>query len=335
MNRRTPALVVAVALLGLLTAACGVFGSGNGSIRITASFDDVGDLVRDHSVRFNDFVVGRIQNVELDEDNRARVTMSIQRRHQIPANIRAEIAQTSVLGERYVALVPSGDETECCLTDGTEIEDTAVRTDLEDLIASGSDLLAEVSSEAVATTIRTGAEAFGGREQLIGAFIDDVNALVSTFEENSDDLLALIDSLDNVTAAYAPNAPQNAAALTDLRTAAAALEELDEQLLDTLDDVSALSGEATDFLREHQDEFRNLVRRLRKVLQEIEEANGEVVKLFEVGEPFLENLVKGAFDIRNAERLTEAQVWLDSIICGVDDGPETVSRCSFDEEGEP
>ena len=332
MRTRMIALTAACALA---LTACGLnpFG-GNGTITVTATFDDVIDLVRDHSVRYNDLTVGSVQEIDLTENHQARVTMAIDGSEHVPSEVRAEIAKTSVLGERYVALVPTSEDPACCLEDGRTIEATSVRTDLEDLIRSGSDLLVGVSADAVATTIETGAEAFGGNADLIGGFIDDVNALVSTFDDNSDDLLALIDALDRVTAAYAENAPQNAAVLADLREAAAALQDQDDQLLDTLDDATALATEASGFLSVHQDEIRNFTRRLRKVLQQVEEANGDVEQLLAVGPTYLENLRLGAYDLRTAEREAEAQVFLDIIMCGLQDDQDDPSQdCTPGTEG--
>lgn len=316
-TRRSP--LAALAILGLLASGCGLSPFGSDEKTVTAAFDDVVDLVPDGSVRLNDVQVGRIAAIELTEDHRAEVTMSLAPDAPIPSDVTAVLAKTSVLGERYIDLVPGDGSSACCIEDGTVIDDTTVRTDLEDLVASGSDLLVSVSADAVRTTIELGAEAFGGRERLIGGFIDDVNAVVGTFNDNSDDLLELIDALDRVTAAYAPNAADNAAVLEDLRVAAAALEDQDERLLDTLDDVTTLSDEATVFLSEHQDEIQDFVRRARKVVQEVEQANGSIETLLDIGPLYTTQLTRGALN-------GEAQVWLDVIVCGVDDEQGDPSR---------
>lgn len=318
LRRRTLTLIAGLALA---VSGCGFGPFAEDPVLVSAVFDDVIDLVPDGSVRLNDVQVGHIESIELTEDHEALVTMQIDPDAPVPQDVEAVLAKTSVLGERYVDLVPADEETTsaCCIEDGTRIEATSVRTDLEDLVASGSDLLVDVSADAVQTTIELGAEAFGGREQLIGGFIDDVNNVVSTLDDDSDDLLALVDALDRVTAAYAPNAAENAAVLEDLRVAAAALEDQDEQLLDTLDDVTTLSEEATTFLGEHQDDIQDFVRRARKVLQEVEDANGDVAKLLEIGPLFTTQLTRGALN-------GEAQVWLDFIVCGVNDEQGDVSR---------
>ncbi len=320
MRTRTRSPLVLLAVLALIVSGCSQLNPfSEAKTRVTAAFDDVNDLVPEGSVKFNDLDVGLVESIELTEDNRALVAMRLNPDAPVPADVEAVLAKTSVLGERYVDLVPLADDPACCIEDGTRIEKTSVRTDLEDLVAAGSGLLVNVSADAVRTTIEVGAEAFGGRSELISGFVDDVNSLVSTFDDNSDDLVALIDALDQVTAAYAPNAAKNAAVLEDLRTATAALQEQDEQLLDTLRDVTVLSDEAVDFLGRHQDEVHNFVRRLRKLLQEVQEANGSIDELLEVGPLYTRQLSRGALN-------GEAQVWLDVIVCGVQDEQGDVSR---------
>ena len=317
MRGRTPLTLLAA--LSLLASGCALNPFDSDGTMVSASFDDVVDLVPEGSVRLNDVEVGTIESIELGEDNRAQVTMSLAPDAPVPSEVEAVLAKTSVLGERYIDLVPTTDDPVCCIEDGTVIEQTSVRSDLEDLVAAGSDLLVSVSADAVRTTVEVGAKTFGGREALVGGFIDDVNSLVSTFDDNSDDLVKLVDALDRVTAAYAENAGDNAAVLEDLRVAAAALQDQDEQLLNTLDDVTVLSNEATGFLAENQDEIANFVRRARLLLEEVEEADASIEKLLAIGPRYTTQLRRGALN-------GEAQVWLDVIICGLQDTDGDVSR---------
>lgn len=307
-----------LAVLALVATGCSdPFASDK--TRVTATFDDVIDLVPGSGVRLNDVTVGTVDTVALTEDNRAEVTMAIDPDQPVPAEVEAMLARTSVLGERYVDLVPTSDSPDCCIADGTIIAQTSMRADLENLVNSGAELLITVSSDAVGTSLRTAAEAFGGNSDLISGFVDEVSAVVSTFDDSSDDLLALIDALDAVTAAYAPGAASNAAVMEDLRVATAALQDLDGDLLDTLDDLTVLSDEAVAFLEPHQGEIADTVRRLRKVLQNVEEADADVQRLLEIGPRWMTQLRRGALN-------EEAQVWLDVIVCGVNDTDGDVSR---------
>lgn len=320
--RARTGLTAMLAVLGLFLAGCGLNPFAAETTTVSATFPDVVDLVTDGSVKLNDVDVGRVEAIELTEDNQAHVTMSIDADAPVPTDVTAILAKTSVLGERYVDLVPADEAETCCIEDGTVIDDTHVRTDLEDLVASGSGLLAEVSADAVHTTVELGAETFSGRSELISRFVDDLNHVVSTYDDNSGDLLALIDSLDRVTAAYAPNAAENAAVLEDLRVATAALQEQDDQLLDTLDDVTGLSGEAVEFLSGHQDEIADSVRRLRLVLEQVEASDDSIRGLLDIGPLYLSQLRKGELN-------GEAQVWLDTVLCGIqDDQGEVDEDCT-------
>lgn len=324
---RSSATAVA-AVLSLLLAGCGLNPFAAETTTVSATFPDVVDLVTEGSVKLHDVDVGRVQAIELTDANEAHVTMAIDAHAPVPRDVTAVLAKTSVLGERYIDLVPGEGESTCCIEDGSVIDETHVRTDLEDLVASGSHLLAEVSSAAVQTTIELGAEAFGGRSDLISRFVGDLSSVVSIYDDNSDDLLALIDSLDRVTAAYAPNAAENAAVLEDLRVATAALQEQDDRLLDTLDDVTTLSDEAVGFLSEHQDEIADSVRRLRLVLEEVEEADQSIRELIEIGPYYLSQLRKGELN-------GEAQVWLDTIACVIhEDEGEVDSDCNPPNSGQ-
>lgn len=320
MTSPRPRLLTLLAVLALAASGCGLNPFETNTTTVQATFDDVVDLVPEAAVKLNDVDVGLVESIELSEGQEAVVTMGLKPDAPVPKDVRAVLAKTSVLGERYIDLEPlRSDADACCIEDGTVIEETEVRSDIEDLVESGSQLLATVSADAVATTIELGAEAFGGRERLIGGFIDDVNTLVSDLDDDTDDLLGLLDALDRVTAAYAPTAAENAAVLEDLRVAAAALAEQDEQLLDTLDDLTTLSNEATSFLSENQEEIQNFVRRARKVLQEVEDADGDIRRLLEIGPLYTAQLRKGALN-------GEAQVWLDFIVCGVNDEQGDPSR---------
>lgn len=320
MRRVRRAAGPVVLALGVVLAVAAYRGQWLAADRIavTAHFSDVVDLTTGAGVRFNDVTVGGIGRIRLATAGCpasapcAEVELLVDPSVPVPTDVRAELAKTSVLGERYVALVPTTTDGPCCLTDGARVAETAVRSDVEALVAAGSELLVSVSSDAIRTTLETGAAAFGGRADVVASFVDDLHTVVGAYHEDRDDVLALIDSLDRVTAAYAEDAAANAATLADLRVAARALQDQDDRLLDTLDDVSELSGEATGFLSDHHDEIEDAVRRLRLVLEQVEASDEDIRRILAVGSRWMTLLGRGAIN-------GEAQVWTDGIMCGVND----------------
>lgn len=316
MRRRTLPVLVLVA--ALVTAACG--NGEDGPIMVSAVFDDVLDLVPQAHVRAGDVPIGTVQRIELTDDNQARVVMQIEDDTGLPANTVAFLSKTSLLGERYVDLRPPEDvQAVGELSDGQRVEDARLVTDFETLVQTGGDVLAFLSADRLAAAIQTGAEAFGGEGSVLGQFLTDVEAFVGRYDESTDDLLALIDSLDAFTAAYAENADANAAVLADLEQASTAFEEVDEQLIDTLEDLAELSQSSERVLEENQEELSNLLRRLRKLLNELTRVDGALSET-------LTWWPRHNIWVPRGEKNEEAQVWLDFILCGVNDTDGDPSR---------
>ena len=70
---------------------------------IKARFSDVLDLVPQSSVKVADVTVGKVTDVSLDGYT-AVVTMELRRDVHLPDNARADLRQTSLLGEKFVSL---------------------------------------------------------------------------------------------------------------------------------------------------------------------------------------------------------------------------------------
>lgn len=309
MTRSLRTLVPAL-LLALVASACGVFAGGDDALTLTATFDDVIDLVPAAGVRAGDVPIGTVSDIELTEGGEALVTMEIQPDTGLPRDVQAVLDKTSLLGERFIDLRPTGDTGS--LEDGQHLEDTSIVQDFEDLVRSGNDALAFVAADQLAAAVQTGAQAFGGRAGLIGQFLDDVQGLVGRYDEGSDDLVRLIDSLDQLTAALAPDAEANAAALATLQQTAEALDAQDERLLDTLEEVRRLSAVGARILDEHESELDNLVRRLRIITAQVNRVPNALQML-------LTWAPRHNLHVPNGVVNEEAQVWLDFIICGFND----------------
>ncbi len=115
-------------LLGLATVAttlsgCGFHGlysanlpgsvggpfSGDKTYTLDVYFQDVLDLVPQSAVKVDDVTVGAVESVDLVNDHgvyRAKVRCKIKTNTQLPANTTAVLDETSLLGEKFVALVP-------------------------------------------------------------------------------------------------------------------------------------------------------------------------------------------------------------------------------------
>lgn len=318
--------LIPLLLLSLVGSACSILPGGDERLTVTAVFDDVIDLVPAAHVRAGDVPIGTVDDIELTADGDALVTMSIEPGTGLPSEVQAALAKTSLLGERFVDLRPVGESGS--LEDGQRIEDTTIVRDFEDLVRSGNDALAFVAAEQLAIAVQTGAETFGGRASLVGGFIEDVNAVVGSYEAGSDDITALIDSLDGLTAEMAPDVETNAEALALLQETAEALDAQDERLMDALDDVSRLSVVGGRILDDHERQLDNLVRRIRLITAQINRIPNALQLL-------LTWAPRHNIHVPNGINNEEAQVWLDFVVCGYQDTDGDPSRdCTPPNPGE-
>jgi phospholipid/cholesterol/gamma-HCH transport system substrate-binding protein len=101
----------------------------------TAMFTDASEVVARNDVRLDDVIVGKVTSVTLDGLH-AKVAFSVDRDVRLPAGTRAELRQVSLLGEQYVALVPSGKGQ---LADGATIHQSRTRraNDNQHLVGAG------------------------------------------------------------------------------------------------------------------------------------------------------------------------------------------------------
>lgn len=127
------ALVLAVAVLVM------VFAYSTASLRavtgyeVTARFDRVDGLQVGSDVRISGIRVGTVTDQNLDPKTYlAVVRLSLKPELRLPVDSVAEIASESLLGGRYLALVPGGDER--MIAPGGEITFTQSPVNLENLI---------------------------------------------------------------------------------------------------------------------------------------------------------------------------------------------------------
>jgi phospholipid/cholesterol/gamma-HCH transport system substrate-binding protein len=124
-------LVVAVGFLGW---AYGQSSAGDpGGYALTARFERVDGLEVGGDVRIAGIKVGQVLAQEVDPATyRARVRFSVKAGIELPADSSAAVASAGLLGGKYLALVPGGDDR--MLKPGEELSFTQSAINLEDLI---------------------------------------------------------------------------------------------------------------------------------------------------------------------------------------------------------
>jgi phospholipid/cholesterol/gamma-HCH transport system substrate-binding protein len=240
-RRRRASGVGGVLALGAL--ALGLSGCGGGpgpAITTTAFFSDAGTLALGAPVKLADVPVGSVTGITLD-GSRAKVTMSIAQRADVPANVIAKIDRTTILGERFVDLAvprkPSGR-----LAAGAVIRRTDVVPTVEQVIGAGSEVFGAISASDLAEIVNAGGQGFSGEAAALRQFLDDTSAVAAGYASRTAEIQTVIGSLDRLGTSMAPTSGADADAisnLTDTVKVLAANAARFEQLLQSLNAVSA------------------------------------------------------------------------------------------------
>ncbi len=227
------------ALCALALGTSGCLGGSSGAITTTATFSDVGTLALGAPVKLADVPVGSVTAISL-AGTRARVTMSLRRSADVPANVVAKIDRTTILGERFIALsvprVPRG-----TLTNGEAIRHTAVVPTVEQVIGAGSQVFGAISASDLAAIVNAGGQGYAGEGAALRQFLNDLSTVAAGYATRTAQIQTVVQSLDQLGTSLAPTSGPDAQAIANLSRTVGVLAQNSarfEQLVGSLDTVS-------------------------------------------------------------------------------------------------
>lgn len=248
MSRRRSILVGLVALAAVFASSAyiinGLGGRTGGPFQVTVSFDRVGQLLRvTGDVKMRGVLVGQIHRIEKHLNGEAEVTLTLQDRHRIPADVSASIRGKTLFGEKYVELIDPEKPTGSLLKPGDVIPQsrTIPPLELEQVLDSLQPLLDAIEPGDLGGAIGAVAEGITGQEEEARRAIDNTLTLLETLSGSRDDFDRLLSGFDEGSDAFARATPDFLAALADL-------DELARGLIENADDLRAVLGDAPDWL---------------------------------------------------------------------------------------
>jgi phospholipid/cholesterol/gamma-HCH transport system substrate-binding protein len=187
-----------------------------------AVFDDVSGLTVGDDVRIAGVDVGKVKEIDVQDDNTVRVTFDVRSDQHLTTATHATIQYRNLTGDRIVQLTQgrSGPPAKALDAGGTiPTSQTAAALDLDTLLNGFRPLFAGLSpteinqlsgevvqvlqgqQSAVASLVGHVASfttTIGAREQLVGQVIRNLNSVMGAVDEHSGALEHLIDGLDDL-----------------------------------------------------------------------------------------------------------------------------------------
>ena len=302
LRRRTSAFLVGLVSAALVLSGCSVYdaplpggaNTGDNPMTVKVMFRDVLDLVPQSTVRVNDVTVGKVKKVDL-KGYVAEVTVEIPGDVKLPDNARAEIRQTSLLGEKFVQLSEPRDPGTGKLANGDVIglDRTGRNPEVEEVLGALSLLLNGGGVGQLKTIFSELNNAMEGREPQVRSVLTQLRSFMGQLDENKASIVAAIENTNRLALEIRRNDGAIKAALDDIPDALRSVDSQRADLVKLLRSLTRLSGVGVRVIRASKESTINSLRHLGPVLEGFARAGDDFAKSFQVFAtyPFIDEAV--------------------------------------------
>ncbi|HUO39855.1 MAG TPA: MCE family protein [Mycobacterium sp.] len=262
----------------------GTGGSGPGSFTVRAQLPEVANLKQNSRVRVGDAVVGTVTKIER-QGWHALVTMQLGGDVNLPANATAKLGQTSLLGSMHVELAPPARvPPEGKLREGSLIPlpSASAYPSTEQTLAAVSLLLNGGAIGQIQDITRELTTAFNGREQDLRSLIEELAKFVSHLNDQTGDIIAATESLNNLASQFADQEPVIDRALKTIPEALAVLKDERANLADAVDRLGKFGAVTTRAVNQTKDNLVAELNQLGPVLESLANAGPALTRSLSV-----------------------------------------------------
>ncbi|CAJ1498025.1 virulence factor Mce family protein [[Mycobacterium] burgundiense] len=258
----------------------GTEGHGPDAFTIQVQMPDVDNIEQNSRVRVGDVTVGNVTKIER-QDWHALVTMNLNGNVDLPANARATIGQTSLLGSLHIELAPPVDvEPEGRLQQGSLIplSSSGAYPTTEQTLAAVSLLLNGGGVGRIQDITTAFATAFDGREADLRSLIEQLDLFIAYNNDQKEDIIAATESLNSLVGQFADQKPVVDKALETVPDALDVLKEQRTALADALTKFGQFSALTADTVNQTKESLVQELRDLGPVLKSLADAGPSMTR---------------------------------------------------------
>jgi phospholipid/cholesterol/gamma-HCH transport system substrate-binding protein len=288
--------IVATLTAGSLVALAGCSSSGFNGIysitlpggaslgshpyQVTAQFTNALNLVPQSAVKVNDVAIGRVVRIYLPPGSwKADVTMEVNGSVRLPANAIAEVSQSSLLGEEFVALAPPpGGAGRGRLGNHAVIPVYRTTSDVtvEEVLGALSLLLNGGGIGQIHTITTELNAALDGHVAQVHQLLHRLSLLLANLNSRRGDIVTALNGINHLAATLARRDGQISFVLTHLSPGLKVLAEQRSQLVSMLDALHSLSDQAVQTITASKRDLVADLRLLRPTLAELARAGNSL-----------------------------------------------------------
>lgn len=296
---RRAALLAAALAVSLVAGGCGLVGGGD-SYQVTAYFPRAVSLYESSQVRVLGLPAGEVTAVAVEGD-RVRVELAIDDDVPVPTDVKAALVPQSLIGERYVQLMPAWVEGDERLQDRPEgervidLDETVVPVEPDEALARLDEFLQELNPDDLGRFIDNAAENLEGNGANLNRALETVSGLVDSFARRDDELAALVDNFDQFTATLVQRESQLGEVIASFARTTSVLAEERRNLEALLQGLARISADGFDLVAEHSARLRSDIDTLGRLGQSVVANLDAVAALLDSG-PLLVEGIAGAYN---------------------------------------
>ncbi|MFC9912791.1 MCE family protein [Streptomyces sp. NPDC127197] len=252
--------------------------------RVTVEFRDVLDLVPQSAVKVDNVTVGAVEKVEL-EGWHARVQLRVADSVKLPGNAVAELRQTSMLGEKYVALsAPPGTDPVGRLRDGDRIplSRSGRNPEIEEVLSALSALLNGGGVAQLKTITVELNKALEGRENRVKSLLKELDTFLGGLDDQRKDIVRALKAVDRLAKRLGKEKKTIAKAVDTMPPALKVLADQRRDLTKMLTALSKLGKTGTKVVNASRDDTVANLKQLRPILQQLNKAGNDLPNSLEL-----------------------------------------------------
>ena len=331
MNRLFPRRLLALLVLGIpltlgasgckfdgaydLPLPGGVVSKGE-SFPITAQFTDALNVVPRTAVMLDDVPVGQVTQIDR-KGWLAQVQMRIRKDLNLPANITMDVRQTSLLGEKYIAIVRPTEAEEGHLEPNAfiPVAETGRNPEVEEVLGALSMVLGSGGVGQLHTISVELNKAFDGRTENVRSALNELDRTVGVLNEQRDDIVSALEAVDSLSGELVRERETVGNAIDAMAPAVRTLNQQHDSLIRMLKALDRLGVVGTRTINATKEDLLATLKHLGPALAALADAKGDMAKgiAMMVSYPFPKeaaNIAQG--DFANAEFYIDANLeeWL-------------------------
>lgn len=247
---------LALMYLSIKTAGVAIFHRGE-AMKFSIYFNSVAGIEERAKVKLSGVEIGYVSGIDLADNSKARITVSLTRQADIRTDARATIRTAGLLGERYVELI-QGSKTSPLLKNGETLTRAEETAEISEMMSKMSEAMDDI--KAITKSLKNTLASAEG-EQSLKNILKNIDLAAANMEAIlADNRTALKDTLHNfstISQSFSKSAPALAENLDRMASGLRGIIEDNRANLTTgIANIKDISGEFGGMLKENRENLK-------------------------------------------------------------------------------